>query len=73
MSFLSKGNMTFQRNENIKAKLKHHLAWWSPDRSLQHSPKQLQKVVSCPADGPRAKGRCQGHKEILLLSPSSFL
>lgn len=69
MSFLSKLNISFQRNRNIKANLKS-LAWQSPDCSLEHRPKAtLEGPVSSPVDGPRAKGRCQGHKEILLLCP----
>lgn len=73
MSFWSKLNISLQRNQNIKAKFKSHPAWWSPNRSSEHSPKaSLEGTVSHPADGHRAKGRFQGHKETLLLSPAFF-
>ena len=69
MPFLSKLNNSFQRNQNIKAKLRS-LAWQSQDHSLGYSPEAtLEGSVSGPVHGPRAKGRCQGHKEILLLCP----
>lgn len=55
MSFLSNLNNSFQRNQNIKAKLRS-LAWQSQDRSLGYSPEAtLDGSVSGPVHEPRAR------------------
>lgn len=67
MSPSSQLNISFHRNQNIRAKLK------SPAHQIQTVPQPspeatLEGTVSGPANGPRAKGRRQGHKETLVSS-----
>lgn len=67
MSPLSQLNISFHRNQNIRAKLK------SPAQQIQTVPQPspeatLEGTVSGPANGPRAKDRRQGHKETLVFS-----